>query len=106
MRHPNRAAFVVVIALGLALAACGTSSGRVTAVSATTVARWTPAWRVPRVLDLSTPRRDRAIIVATAGRPALLRPGERCAPLPAEKAGTRARAARSPTSRCPRDGEF
>ena len=87
MRHPNRAAFVVVIALGLALAACGTSSGRVTAVSATTVPRWTPAWRVPRVLDLSTPRRDRAIIVATAGRLALLRPGGALRPFASGKGG-------------------
>src|SRR5207245_756088 len=63
----------VMIATGLALtlAACGTSTGRVTAVSAATRARWTPASHIPRVLDLSTPRRDRAIVVATAGRLAL-----------------------------------
>jgi len=71
MRHPNRLAVVLVIASGLALTACGTSAGRVTAVSAT---RWTPARHIRRVLDLSMPRRDGSLIVATSGRLALLRP--------------------------------
>ena len=66
-------AVMIATGLGLTLAACGTSTGRVTAVSAATRARWTPASHIPRVLDLSTPRRDRAIIVATAGRLALRR---------------------------------
>jgi hypothetical protein len=75
MRHPKRVGFILAIASGLALTACGTSSEHVTAVGATNVARWTPAWHVPRVLDLSAPRRDGAITVATAGHLALLGPG-------------------------------
>jgi hypothetical protein len=75
MRHPNRLACVLVIASALAVTACGTSAGRVTAVSATALARWTPARHIRRVLDLSAPRRDGSVIVATSGRLALLRPG-------------------------------
>jgi hypothetical protein len=87
MRHPHRVGCVVAIALGLTLAACGTSTGRVTAVSAATRARWSPASRIPRVLDLSTPRRDRAIIVATAGRLALLGPARAVRPFASGRGG-------------------
>jgi hypothetical protein len=71
MRHLSRIGLAPLIVSGLVLAACGTSSGRV----ATAGARWIPAWHVPRVLDLSAPRRDGAITVATAGQLALLAPG-------------------------------
>jgi hypothetical protein len=66
---------LLAIASGLLITACGSSSQRVSAVSATAVARWAPAWHVPRVLDLSAARRDGAIAVATAGHLALLAPG-------------------------------
>ena len=59
----------VMIATGLALtlAACGTSTGRVTAVSAATRARWTPASHIPRVLDLSAPRYHASCLTASCG---------------------------------------
>src|SRR5580704_6713825 len=60
-------------ALSATLAACGSAvSERITAVSAATPARWTPAFPVRRVLDLSEPRSDGAIVLATAGRLGLL----------------------------------
>lgn len=60
---------------GLTLTACASSGGGpVTAVSAARVAHWSPASHVARVLDLTIPRRDGAIVVATAGRLALLPP--------------------------------
>jgi hypothetical protein len=59
----------------LALAACGSSaSQRITAVSASTRARWKPAVRVRRVLDLSGPGAGGTILVAGDKRLALLRP--------------------------------
>jgi len=61
--------------LSTALAACGsTASERITAVSVASPARWTPAVRISRVLDLSSPRRDGTIVLATAGHLALLLP--------------------------------
>jgi hypothetical protein len=65
-----------VIALGSALGACGTTaSGRITALSAARPARWTAAVHVRRVLDFAGPRRDGAVVVAAAGRLALLHLG-------------------------------
>lgn len=56
------------------LAACGSSaSQRITAVSASSRARWAPAVRITRVLDLSAPRSDGTIILAAAKRLELLR---------------------------------
>jgi hypothetical protein len=75
MRRQNRLPYVLLTASALALGACGTSAGHLTALSAATLARWTPARHVPRVLDLSAPRSDGAITVATAGRLALLLAG-------------------------------
>jgi hypothetical protein len=59
----------------LSLAGCGSSAGgRITASSAARVARWTATSHIPRVLDLSSPRRDATVVVATAGRLAVLQP--------------------------------
>ncbi|HEY4427593.1 MAG TPA: hypothetical protein VGN08_05265 [Solirubrobacteraceae bacterium] len=63
-------------ALSAGLAACGSAATqRITAVSSATRARWTPAVRITRVLDLTPPRGDGAIVLATAGRLALLGAG-------------------------------
>jgi hypothetical protein len=75
MRPPHRPVAASALAWALAISACGSSSGRITAVDAATLARWTPAVHISRVLDLSVPRHDGAVVVATAGRLALLRPG-------------------------------
>jgi hypothetical protein len=62
-----------VAALSATLAACGSSaSQRITAASVVSPARWKPAVPIRRVLDLSSPRRDGTIVLATAGRLALL----------------------------------
>jgi hypothetical protein len=59
----------------LTLTACASpGGGPITAVRAARVTQWTPASHVQRVLDLTPPRRDGAIVVATAGRLALLPP--------------------------------
>jgi DNA-binding HxlR family transcriptional regulator len=74
LRRPIPAAPLLVIALSFVVAACGTSaSGRITAVSAAKLGRWTVAAHIRRVLDLSNPRSDGAIVVAAAGRLAFLR---------------------------------
>ncbi len=75
MRRPLHSA-LLVISLSVILAACGTASiGRITATRAVKLARWTADASVRRVLDLSRPGRDRAILVAAAGRLVLLSPG-------------------------------
>jgi len=76
MRRPViLCAVLAAAAVATALAACGSSaSQRITAVSATTRARWTPAVRITRVLDLAGPRSDGTIVLAAAKRVALLSP--------------------------------
>ncbi|HWF33965.1 MAG TPA: hypothetical protein VG295_01290 [Solirubrobacteraceae bacterium] len=64
---------LAVIALGLA--GCAAATGRITAHTAKGVARWTAGTPSSKVLDVSGPRRDGMIVVATAGRLALLSPG-------------------------------
>jgi hypothetical protein len=62
---------VVLTAAGAAtaLAACGSaSSGRITAVSAAHLGRWTPFATVRRVLDLTQPAADGTILVAADRR--------------------------------------
>jgi hypothetical protein len=62
-------------AAALGLAGCGTSAdGRITARNAPKLARWTAASHIVGVLDLSSPRSDGTLAVATAGRLALLHP--------------------------------
>jgi hypothetical protein len=75
MRRPLLlCAALTVTTVAATLAACGSSaSQRVTAVSASSRARWTPAVRITRVLDLSAPRSDGTIVLAAAKRLALLR---------------------------------
>src|SRR5580704_16585579 len=61
--------------LGLCLAGCGQSAASQTArASALRLLKWTGRDHVRRVLDLSAPRSDGSIVVATAGRLALLSP--------------------------------
>jgi hypothetical protein len=74
MRRPHLLlAALYVAALSVTLAACGSSaSQKITAVSVVSPARWKPAVPIRRVLDLSSPRRDGTIVVATAGHLALL----------------------------------
>ncbi len=68
-----QAASLLLIALSLTVAACGTSArGRITAVRAAKLGRWTATAHVRRVLDLGSPRSDGEIVVAAAGRLALL----------------------------------
>jgi hypothetical protein len=76
MRRPHLFfAALTGAALSTTLAACGsTASERVTAVSAASLARWTAAVPIRRVLDLGSPRRDGAIVVTAAGRLVLLLP--------------------------------
>jgi hypothetical protein len=74
--RPRLISALLPLAAGVAtLAGCGSSSeGHVTAVSATHIARWEPAWHVRRVVDLAdTPRAGR-ILFAAAGRLGLLSP--------------------------------
>ncbi len=83
MRRPLiLSAALTVVALSASLAACGSSaSQRITAVSASSPARWKPAIAIRRVLDLSAPRDDGAIVVAADKRLALLRPSGAVQPL-------------------------
>jgi hypothetical protein len=76
MRRSTLLPLAVVVTLGstLALAACGSSaSQRITAVSASSRARWTPAVGIRRVLDLAGPASDGTILVAADKRLAQLR---------------------------------
>ncbi len=67
--------FCVVLAVACVVG-CGTSqSGRVARVRGIAIARWTASRHVAGVVDLSAPRQDAAIVVAAAGRLALLTPG-------------------------------
>ncbi|HWF49061.1 MAG TPA: hypothetical protein VG294_00335 [Solirubrobacteraceae bacterium] len=59
---------------GLSLAGCSAAAGRPAVRTAAATARWTAAAPSPKVLDLGGPRRDGTIVVATAGRLALLAP--------------------------------
>jgi hypothetical protein len=76
MRRPLiLSAALTVASLSTGLAACGSSaSQRITAVSAASRVRWKPAVRIRRVLDLSEPRGDGAIVVAADKRLELLSP--------------------------------
>jgi hypothetical protein len=77
-----------VAALSATLAACGSSASyRITAISAASLARWTSAAPIRRVLDLSTPRRDGAILVAADRRLALLLPSGAVRPFARGQAG-------------------
>jgi hypothetical protein len=58
----------------LSLAGCAAATGQTTAPSAGRVAHWSAAARLPRVVDLAGPRRDGSLVVADAGRLALLAP--------------------------------
>lgn len=81
------AASLLLIALSLTVAACGTSArGRITAVRAAKLGRWTATAHVRRVLDLSSPRSDGAIVVA-AGRLALPRSAAAARPFATGPAG-------------------
>jgi hypothetical protein len=60
-------------AAALLLAGCGSAAtGRVTATSAPTLARWTPFVHVQRPLDVVGPRGDGSLVVAASGRLMLL----------------------------------
>src|SRR3989442_6089031 len=75
-RRPPYLAFLLLSVLSLTVSACGSSGGgQATAVRAARLARWGIASHIQRVLDLSSPRRNGALVVATAGRLALLKPG-------------------------------
>ncbi len=77
-----------IAAVSTTLAACGsTASERITAASVISLAHWTPAVPVRRVLDLSSPRRDRTIVLATAGHLALLLPSGAVEPFTGGRAG-------------------
>jgi hypothetical protein len=66
-------AALAVSAASCALAACGSATTRrITAVSSSSRARWTPVVRVRRVLDLSGPRSDGTVVLAADKRLALL----------------------------------
>ncbi|MDQ6775173.1 MAG: hypothetical protein M3071_02900 [Actinomycetota bacterium] len=71
-REAVRLAALAVTALSLV--GCASATGRSTAPNAAMLTRWTPASRIPRVLDLSGPRPDGSVVVETAGRLALLAP--------------------------------
>jgi hypothetical protein len=75
MRRPHLFAALSAAAVSVTLAACGSSASyRITAVSAASLARWTAAVPIRRVLDLSMPRSDATILVAADKRLALVRP--------------------------------
>src|SRR5205807_10460143 len=77
-----------VAALSTTLAACdSTANERITAVSAPSLARWTAALPIGRVLDLSSPRRDGAMVVIAAGHLVLLLPSGVVRQFTADRAG-------------------
>jgi hypothetical protein len=76
VRQPRFHAALLLLASGLALAACGDSAGgKITAAGVASPARWTARAHVRRVLDLTGPRGDGALVVAASGRLELVRPG-------------------------------
>jgi hypothetical protein len=88
MRRALILSALTLAAIAAGLAGCGSSaSQRITAVSASVRARWKPAVAIRRVLDLSAPRADGAIVVAADKRLALLRPSGAVQPLPAGLGG-------------------
>jgi hypothetical protein len=90
MRRPLiLSAALTAATLSTGLAACGGSaaSQRITAVSAASRARWTPALTIRRVLDLGEPRGDGSIVVAANKRLELLAPSGSAAPLAAGPGG-------------------
>jgi hypothetical protein len=88
MIRPSRSMVWLVAAFALALAGCGGSaSGRITAPSAGTLARWNAFAHVPGVVDLSNRRHDGTISVAAAGRLALLRRGATVQPFASGPSG-------------------
>jgi hypothetical protein len=75
MRRQRGSLRLLLAAATLTLAACGASAdGRITARSATKLARWTSTSHIAGVLDLSSPRSDGTLVVASAGRLSLLHP--------------------------------
>jgi hypothetical protein len=73
-----RGALITVLAL--ALAGCGGSAQVASSPPAATGLRWTAALHLTQVLDLTAPRSDGRLVVATDGRLALLRPPTRIEP--------------------------
>jgi hypothetical protein len=87
-RTRTPAAALTLAVLTATLAACGSSaSQRITAVSAATRARWTPAVRATRVLDLTEPLSGGTIVVAANRRLALLLPSGAVQPFARGPAG-------------------
>ena len=69
MARSRVGATLLALLAGVALVGCGSAaSGRVTAPSSPTPARWTALVHVKRPLDLVGPRRDGSIVLAANGR--------------------------------------
>jgi hypothetical protein len=82
-RPTARATVVILLALlgGIVISACGgVASGRVTALRAPQIARWSEIAHVRRPLALAGPRRDGALVLAADARLSLLTSGGRVVP--------------------------
>ena len=84
------AAIPLVIGAPLAIAACGSgATGKITAVSALKPARWVTAVRAERPLDLVGPRADGSLVLAAAGRLAIVGPTGVLRPFPSAQGAYR-----------------
>jgi hypothetical protein len=84
-RRRARAVRLLVAVSAVALSACGGGAPSATGAGqsragATALERWSPLRHVTRVVDLAGPRSDGTIVVATAGRLALMSTGGRLRP--------------------------
>src|SRR6266849_3654805 len=74
----RRGLIAAALPLGAAVAmmsgCSGSGGGRITAVSSTSVGRWTPAWHIRRVVDLTDARTAGEVVFAAAGRLGVLSP--------------------------------
>lgn len=91
------ALLAVAVLGGTVISACGSSaSGRVTALQAPGVARWSEFVRLRRPLDLAGPRSDRSLLLAADGRLLLLTPSAKIEPFASGPAGYRSPAGEEP----------
>src|SRR5262249_59952244 len=70
-----------------AIVGCGSSPATPTSTDAGVSAHWRPALHVTRVVDLTPPRAEGRLVVATHGRLALLHPGSRVVPFARGRGG-------------------
>jgi hypothetical protein len=80
MRKRRRLLAVGAVCAWAGLSACGGTSAGARPAVATSLLHWSGVAHVARVVDLAGPRHDGSVVVATAGRLALLSPARRLSP--------------------------